>query len=170
MLWSICRFRRSVDPVRCLALVVRVYVPGELSRELPVLKQWRWRSVWEPLVVSRKHGTTPLVGHGHRRELQVQGRNSHEGGSCCSHGCESGWTWSPLPVCWPLNGVALAALIYSVCLAVQLLCALVLVCRGFFDIGRPGVITQMKDLDECLGLVVRGLCGVLPSHLRLNMF
>ena len=28
----------------------------------------------------------------------------------------------------------------------------------------------MKDLDVLLGSVVRGLCGVLPSHSRLNMF
>ena len=36
-------------------------------------------------------------------------------------------------------------------------------CRGFFDIWKLGVIPQVKDLDESLGLVVRGLCGVPPS-------
>ena len=72
--------------------------------------------------------------------------------------------------CWPLIGVALAAVIYSVCVAVQLLCALALLCRRFFGTWRPGVILHMKDLDETLGLVVRGLCGGLPSHLLLNMF
>ena len=35
---------------------------------------------------------------------------------------------------------------------------------------RHGVIPRTKGLDEPLVLVVRGFCGALPSHLRLNMF
>ena len=66
--------------------------------------------------------------------------------------------------------VALAATTYSVCVAVQPLCVLALMCRGFFDIWKPSVIPQTKVLVEFLALVVCGLCGILLSRLRLNMF
>ena len=66
--------------------------------------------------------------------------------------------------------VALVAPTYSVCVAVQPLCVLALMCRGFFDIWKPSVIPQTKVLVEFLALVVCGLCGVLFSRLRLNMF
>ena len=72
--------------------------------------------------------------------------------------------------CWPSIRVAHADTIYSVCVAVQLLCVSAPTCRGSFDTWRPGVILRTKGLDEPLVLVARGLCGALLSHLRLNMF
>ena len=59
-------------------------------------------------------------------------------------------------------------MIYSVCVNVQLLCALAPMCRGLFDIWRPGVIPQMKDLDESLGfgarLVRSSAQSLAPQH------